>query len=124
MNIFIGGRQEPSEFIDCRNAIQRPELIESPVIALIALISFVAGRPGLAFEVKKQPARPRRVPPPPSHGFTELLEDALAGNPQLHRNKREELIDDRRFAEAIYRAAFASGLMEQVACQDSYAETG
>lgn len=54
----------------------------------------------------------------------ELFEDALVEKPQLLRNKREELIDDRRFAEAIYRVALASGLMEQVAYQDTYAETG
>ena len=48
----------------------------------------------------------------------ELIEDAIADTPQLLRNRREELIDDRRFAEAIYRVALASGLMEQVAYQD------
>jgi len=31
----------------------------------------------------------------------ELIEDAIADTPQLLRNRREELIDDRRFAEAI-----------------------
>ena len=46
----------------------------------------------------------------------ELIEDAIADTPQLLRNHREELIDDRRFAEAIYEVALASGLMEQVAC--------
>ena len=49
----------------------------------------------------------------------ELIEDAIADTPQLLRNRREELIDDRRFAEAIYRVALASGLMEQVAYQDT-----
>ena len=48
----------------------------------------------------------------------ELIEYAIADTPQLLRNRREELIDDRRFAEAIYRVALASGLMEQVAYQD------
>jgi hypothetical protein len=48
----------------------------------------------------------------------ELIEDAIADTPHLLRNRREELIDDRRFAEAIYRVALASGLMEQVAYQD------
>jgi hypothetical protein len=48
----------------------------------------------------------------------ELLEDAFADNPQLLRKSREELIDDRRFAETIYRVALASGLMEEVAYQD------
>ena len=54
----------------------------------------------------------------------ELMEDAIADTPQLLRNRREELIDDRRFAEAIYRVALASGLMEQVAYQDTIAGTG
>ena len=51
----------------------------------------------------------------------ELIEDVIADTPQLLRNRREELIDDRRFAEAIYRVALASGLMEQVAYQDTVA---
>jgi hypothetical protein len=54
----------------------------------------------------------------------ELMEDAIADTPQLLRNRREELIDDRRFAEAIYRVALASGLMAQVAYQDTIAESG
>jgi hypothetical protein len=49
----------------------------------------------------------------------ELIEDAIVDTPQLLRIRREELIDDRRFAEAIYRVALASGLMEQVAYQDT-----
>jgi hypothetical protein len=54
----------------------------------------------------------------------ELIEDAIAGTPQLLRKGYEEVIDDRRFAEAIYRVALASGLMEQVAYQDTVAESG
>jgi len=54
----------------------------------------------------------------------ELIEDAIAGTPQLLRKGYEEVIDDRRFAEAIYRVALASGLMEQVAYQDTIAESG
>jgi hypothetical protein len=54
----------------------------------------------------------------------ELIEDAMADTPQLLRNRREELIDDRRFAEAIYRVALASGLMKQVAYQDTISEAG
>jgi hypothetical protein len=54
----------------------------------------------------------------------ELIEDAMADTPQLLRNRREELIDDRRFAEAIYRIALASGLMEQVAYRDTISEAG
>ena len=41
----------------------------------------------------------------------ELIEDAIADTPQLLRNRREELIDDRRFAEAIYRVALASRVL-------------
>ena len=54
----------------------------------------------------------------------ELIEDAIADTPQLLRNRREELIDDRRFAEAIYRVALASGVMEQVAYQDTISKAG
>ena len=54
----------------------------------------------------------------------ELMEDAIADMPQLLRKGYEEVIDDRRFAEAIYRIALASGLMEQVGYQDKIAEFG
>ena len=54
----------------------------------------------------------------------ELMEDAIADMPQLLRKGYEEAIDDRRFAEAIYRVALASGLMEQVSYQDTIAESG
>ena len=54
----------------------------------------------------------------------ELIEDAIADTPQLLRKRREEVIDDRRFAEAIYRVALASGIMEQVAYQDTIANLG
>ena len=54
----------------------------------------------------------------------ELIEDAIAHTPQLLRNRREELIDDRRFAEAIYRVALASGVMEQVGYQDTIFKAG
>ena len=54
----------------------------------------------------------------------ELMEDAIANTPQLLRKGCEEVIDDRRFAEAIYRVALASGMMEQVAYQDTIAEAG
>ena len=54
----------------------------------------------------------------------DLLEDAIAETPQLLRNRFEELIDDRRFAEAIYRVALESGLMEQVTYRDTIAEPG
>ena len=54
----------------------------------------------------------------------ELIENAVADTPQLLRKPPDEVIDDRRFAEAIYRAALASGIMEQVAYQDTIAEPG
>ena len=54
----------------------------------------------------------------------ELIEDAIVHTPQLLRNRREELIDDRRFAEAIYRVALASGVMEQVGYQDTIFKAG
>lgn len=49
----------------------------------------------------------------------ELIEDAIADTPQLVRKGCKEIIDDRRFAEAIYRVALASGIMDQVAYRDT-----
>jgi hypothetical protein len=43
---------------------------------------------------------------------------AVASTPQLLRRSRAEAIEDRRFAEAVYRAAIADGIMEGVAYQD------
>jgi hypothetical protein len=54
----------------------------------------------------------------------ELIEDAIAATPQLLRKGYEEVINERRFAESIYRVALASGLMEQVAYRDAIAESG
>jgi hypothetical protein len=54
----------------------------------------------------------------------ELIEYAIADTPQLLRKGQEEVINDRRFAEAIYRAAVVSGIMEQVAYQDTITEAG
>jgi hypothetical protein len=48
----------------------------------------------------------------------ELTEYAIADTPQLLRKGQEEAINDRCFAESIYRAAVASGIMERVAYQD------
>jgi hypothetical protein len=53
----------------------------------------------------------------------ELIEDAIAGTPQLLRKGYEEVINDRRFAESIYRVALSSGLMEHVAYRDTIAES-
>ncbi len=47
-----------------------------------------------------------------------LLERALKSVPQLLRRSHAEAIDDRRFAEAVYRAAIADGIMEGVTYQD------
>jgi hypothetical protein len=42
----------------------------------------------------------------------------------LLRKGQEEAINDRRFAESIYRAAVARGIVERVAYQDTIAEAG
>jgi hypothetical protein len=47
-----------------------------------------------------------------------LLTRALESAPQLLRRSRAEAIEDRRFAETIYRAAIADGIMEGVTYQD------
>jgi hypothetical protein len=52
----------------------------------------------------------------------ELIENAIVETPQLLRKVPKEAIDDRRFAEAIYRAAVVSGVMEQVGYQETIAE--
>ena len=48
----------------------------------------------------------------------ELLNDAVSSTPQLIRKTPSEVIDDRRFAEAIYRTALAAGVMENVEFQN------
>ncbi len=53
-----------------------------------------------------------------------LLKDVFAEVPQLLRKPSAEVADDRRFAEAIYRLALASGVMERVAYQDPGDEAG
>jgi hypothetical protein len=52
----------------------------------------------------------------------ELVEDALADTPLLLRKMPMQTIDDRRFAEAIYRTAIESGVMEQVGYKEPIAE--
>ena len=47
-----------------------------------------------------------------------LVIGAVESAPQLLRKSQVEMIEDRRFAEAVYRAAIADGLMEGVAYQD------
>jgi hypothetical protein len=48
----------------------------------------------------------------------DLLTDVLVAAPQLGRKPVEEALHDRRFAEALYRAALAQENMEQIAFQD------
>lgn len=47
-----------------------------------------------------------------------LLTSAVESVPQLVRRSRAEAIEDRRFAEAVYRAAIADGIMEGISYQD------
>lgn len=47
-----------------------------------------------------------------------LLEAAIMTAPQLGRLTLTEVLDDRRFAEALYRAAIAEGIMEGVEYRD------
>ena len=46
-----------------------------------------------------------------------LLDSAFADVPQLRNKPPVELADDRRFAEAIYRVALASGIMQRIVHQ-------
>jgi hypothetical protein len=54
----------------------------------------------------------------------ELIEDALNDVPQLYAKTPATAVDDRRFAEAIYRVALAEGVMEQVVLLDLDRDTG
>ena len=54
----------------------------------------------------------------------ELIKDAVNDTPHLLRSRHEGMIDNRRFAEAIYRVALASRLMAQVAYRDTISEAG
>jgi hypothetical protein len=47
-----------------------------------------------------------------------LLVNAVESAPQLRRKSRAEVIEDRRFAEAVYRAAIENGIMAGVAYRD------
>jgi hypothetical protein len=53
-----------------------------------------------------------------------LLDSALAEVPQLRHKPPAELADDRRLAEAIYRVAVASGIMQRIGHHDPLADTG
>jgi hypothetical protein len=48
----------------------------------------------------------------------DLITHALELAPYLRRKSPAEAIEDRRFAEAVYRAAIADGVMEQVRFED------
>ncbi|MEO1610556.1 MAG: hypothetical protein AAFR90_14745 [Pseudomonadota bacterium] len=48
----------------------------------------------------------------------DLINQVLADTPLLRRKKPNEAINDRRFAEAIYRAAIESGATENITFQD------
>jgi hypothetical protein len=54
----------------------------------------------------------------------DLLEDTLDEVPQLRRKLPAEMVDDRRFAEALYRVALADGIMERMAFRDPPREAG
>jgi hypothetical protein len=54
---------------------------------------------------------------------SDLITHALELAPQLLRKSPAAAIEDRRFAEAVYRAAIADGVMEQIRFQDP-ADTG
>jgi hypothetical protein len=47
-----------------------------------------------------------------------VLTSALESMPQVGRRSYVEAIEDRRFAEALYRTAIADGIMEGVIYQD------
>jgi hypothetical protein len=48
----------------------------------------------------------------------EVLKYVLAEVPHLGRKTTREVVDDRRFAEAIYRIAIADGTMERIEYKD------
>jgi hypothetical protein len=54
----------------------------------------------------------------------ELITDALDEAPQLLSKSHAAALDDRRFAESIYRVALAGGLMQRVKYQDPFDEAG
>ncbi len=49
---------------------------------------------------------------------TDLLRGALMSRPHLMRMERDDTIQDRRFAEAIYRQAIESGATERIRFED------
>jgi hypothetical protein len=55
---------------------------------------------------------------------TDLLEVVLDEVPQLGRKRVEDAVDDRRFAEAVYRIAIESGVTENVEYRDLVSDAG
>jgi hypothetical protein len=54
-----------------------------------------------------------------SHGSTiTTCPRSVEAQPERHRARLTDLIDDRRFAETIYRVALADGIMDCVTYQD------
>jgi hypothetical protein len=54
----------------------------------------------------------------------ESIAAALDDTPLLKRKSDREMVDDRRFAEAIYRGALENGLTDRIAYQDTGVEFG
>jgi hypothetical protein len=54
----------------------------------------------------------------------ELITDALDEVPQSLTKSPTAALDDRRFAEAIYRVALAGGVMQRIKYQDPFDEAG
>jgi hypothetical protein len=54
----------------------------------------------------------------------ELITDALNVLPQSLTKSPTAALDDRRFAEAIYRVALAGGVMQRIKYQDPFDEAG
>jgi hypothetical protein len=88
---------------------------------------------GLESSLPEQAVLATRIFTPESFAMTagvlvpldiDLTEYAIADTPQLLRKRQEEAINDRRFAEAIYRAAVVSGIMEQVTYKEMITEAG
>jgi hypothetical protein len=88
---------------------------------------------GLESSLPEQAVLATRIFTPESFAMTagvlvpldiDLIEYAIADTPQLLRKRQEEAINDRRFAEAIYRAAVVSGIMEQVTYKEMITEAG
>jgi hypothetical protein len=53
-----------------------------------------------------------------------LVTDALGEMPQLLSKSHAAALDDRRFAEAIYRVALAGGVMQRIKYQDPFDKDG